>query len=363
MGVGLRMRRGTLGNSVVAGSKIVAHSFLTTGGMSLRIPALHGNSRRRFRLPYTCAYGVVLVAALALLVWHAPAQAAPENMAPAWPWWVWPIVLFALTTTLGVLAALAGIGGGVLFVPIVTGLLPFLHIDFVRGAGLMVALSGALAAGPTLLRQNLAFLPLAIPIALVTSFSAIFGAMIGLAMPAHVVQILLGGVILGMFALMLFSTPSAPSRPEKRDPIAAFLGLRGSYFDAERGEMVDWEPRRMALGLVLFSGVGVMAGMFGLGAGWANVPVLTMVMGVPLKIAVGTSYFLLAITDTSAAWVYMNRGALIPLIIIPSALGIMLGAKFGAKLLVRAQPRLIRLVVLGVLLLAGLRAITKGFGL
>ena len=92
-------------------------------------------------------------------------------------------------------------------------------------------------------------------------------------------------------------------------------------------------------------------------------PVLTMVMGVPLKIAVGTSYFLLAITDTSAAWIYMNRGALIPLIIVPSVLGIMLGAKLGAKLLVRVQPRVIRLVVLGVLLLAGARAILKGIGI
>ena len=44
-----------------------------------------------------------------------------------------------------------------------------------------------------------------------------------------------------------------------------------------------------------------MAGMFGLGAGWANVPVLNLLMGAPLKISVATSKFLLAITDTSAA--------------------------------------------------------------
>ena len=306
---------------------------------------------------------VLLTALLVYLGWQQTAQAATDTLPGGWPWWVWPIVLFSLTAVLGVLAALAGIGGGVLFVPIVTGLLPFLNIDFVRGAGLMVALSGALAAGPSLLRQNLAYLPLAIPIAVVTSFAAIFGAMIGLALPAHVVQLLLGMVILGMFLLMLFSTPAMPEQSGKRDPIAQLLGLRGQYFDSERGKTMEWEPRRMALGLLLFSGVGLMAGMFGLGAGWANVPVLTMVMGVPLKIAVGTSYFLLAITDTSAAWVYMNRGALIPLIIVPSALGIMLGARLGTRLLVLVQPRIIRIVVLGVLLLAGARALLKGFGI
>jgi uncharacterized membrane protein YfcA len=306
---------------------------------------------------------VVIATPLILLLLQTPAIAAAETLPGGWPWWVWPLVLLGLTTVLGVLAALAGIGGGVLFVPIVSGLLPFLNIDFIRGAGLMVALSGALAAGPSLLRNNLAFLPLAIPIAVITSFAAIFGALIGLALPAQLVQLLLGLVILGMFILMLFSKTTAPVQTGKRDPIAQLLGLRGQYYDPQQARTVDWEPRRMALGLLLFSGVGLMAGMFGLGAGWANVPVLTMVMGVPLKIAVGTSYFLLAITDTSAAWIYMNRGAFIPLIIVPSVLGIMLGAKLGARLLVRIQPDMIRRVVLIVLLLAGLRALLKGFGI
>ena len=51
---------------------------------------------------------------------------------------------------------MAGVGGGVLYVPLVSGFFPF-HIDFVRGVGLMVALAGALAAGaacpPPLMQQ------------------------------------------------------------------------------------------------------------------------------------------------------------------------------------------------------------------
>ena len=50
-----------------------------------------------------------------------------------------------------------------------------------------------------------------------------------------------------------------------------------------------------------------MAGMFWLGAGWANIPVLNLLMGAPLKISVATSKFLLSITDTSAAWIYLNK--------------------------------------------------------
>ncbi|MGH8725046.1 MAG: hypothetical protein ACREU1_09325, partial [Burkholderiales bacterium] len=65
--------------------------------------------------------------------------------AAAVPWWVWPLALFALTYLLGVVAVVAGIGGGVLFVPIVGSFFPF-HLDFVRGAGLVLALAGSIAS-------------------------------------------------------------------------------------------------------------------------------------------------------------------------------------------------------------------------
>ena len=109
--------------------------------------------------------------------------------------------------------------------------------------------------------------------------------------------------------------------------------------------------------------IGFLAGMFGLGAGWANVPVLNLVMGVPLKAAVATSHFLLSITDASAAWVYINKGAIMPIIVVPSVLGIMLGSFLGAKLFARVHPKSIRIIVLIMLTLAGLRSILKGCGL
>ena len=75
-----------------------------------------------------------------------------------------------------------------------------------------------------------------------------------------------------------------------------------------------------------------------------------------------TSKFLLSITDTSAAWIYMNRGCVIPLIAVPSIVGLMLGSLVGVKLRSRAKPRFIRFVVIGVLFFAGLKAIDKGLG-
>ena len=324
----------------------------------------HPILRRVFRraLPTTLIF--IFSAAVMLTGWEQTVHAAEELMAGYGPWWVLPLALLGLTLVLGVLAVLAGIGGSVLYVPLVSGFAPFLHIDFVRGAGLLVALSGALSAGPDLLRQQLVNLRLAIPISLVASCASIFGALVGLAMPQQMIQLALGFTILGMASLMVLAKPE--SRPEAGaavDPLAGWLNISGVTTDPVTGEEVTWHPKRLALGFVLFSGVGFMAGMFGLGAGWANVPVLNLAMGVPLKTAVATSYFLLAITDTTAAWVYINRGAVLPLIVVPSVVGIMIGARVGARLLVFLEPAVIRRIVIGVLLLASARSLLRGFGI
>src|ERR1700739_406153 len=87
-------------------------------------------------------------------------------------WWLWPLLLFLVCFALGIVAVPAGVGGGVLFVPIVAGFFPF-HLDFVRGAGLMIGLSSALAASPSLLRLGLANLRLALPLSLLVASSQI----------------------------------------------------------------------------------------------------------------------------------------------------------------------------------------------
>ena len=298
---------------------------------------------------------------LILLVSPAFAEVSAEVAVEGHAWWFWPIVLFVVTFIMGILAVLGGVGGGVLYVPIISGFFPF-HLDFVRGTGLLVALSGALAAGPGLLKMNLASLRLAIPVALIASTFAIIGAMIGLALPTNIVKICLGATILGICALMLTAKKSAFPDVPKADKLSSMLHIYGVYQEASTGEIVDWKVHRTPLGLALFVLIGVMAGMFGLGAGWANVPVLNLLMGAPLKISVATSKFLLSITDTSAAWIYMNKGCVIPMMVVPSLVGIMLGSFVGVRLLKIAKPTFIRWMVIGILAFAGIKALSKGLG-
>jgi len=304
---------------------------------------------------------------LSLMLFTSPVYAAAESAAAAggggdWPWWFWPLVLFVFCFVLGILAVLAGVGGGVLYVPLVSAFFPF-HLDFVRGAGLFVALAGALMAGPGLLRRGLASLRLALPVALIASTFAIIGAFIGLSLPTTIVQILLGATIIFIAVLLLLSKNVEYPVVTKQDAIGLALGMHGSYIEETTGKIYEYKTHRTWAGLLIFVLIGLVAGMFGLGAGWANIPVLNLMMGAPLKISVATSKFLLSITDTSAAWVYLNKGGIIPLIAIPSIVGLMLGSLVGVKILARAKPSAIRYIVIAVLLFAGVRALLKGLGI
>jgi len=277
-------------------------------------------------------------------------------------WWVMPLGLFVLTFAMGIVAVLAGVGGGVLFTPIVGSFFPF-NMDFVRAAGLLVALSGALAAGPGLLRKGMADLRLAIPVALIASSGAIVGALIGLALPDNIVQITLGVAILGIVVIMLMAKKSEYPEVKKADNLSTALRITGIYHETSTNQDVNWKIHRTPQGLLTFIFIGVMAGMFGLGAGWANVPVLNLMMGAPLKVSVATSKFLLSITDTSAAWIYINQGAVIPMIVVPSIVGIMLGSFIGVKLLAKTKPAAIKYIVIALLAFSGIRAMLKGFGI
>src|SRR5262245_32781639 len=240
-------------------------------------------------------------------------------------WWVWPVALFAITFLMGIVAVLAGVGGGVLFVPIVGAFFPF-HLDFVRAAGLMIALTSALSAAPSLLASGLASLRLAMPLALVGSVTSIVGALVGLALPADWIQIALGVIILAIALLMWRAGRSEHPDVRRPDALGAALGMQGVYHDPALGRDVAWQVHRTPAAFLVFGGIGLLAGMFGLGAGWANVPAFNLLMGVPLKLSVGTSGFLLSVVDTSAAWVYLNRGAVLPMIVVSSLVGVMLGA-------------------------------------
>lgn len=84
----------------------------------------------------------------------------------------------------------------------------------------------------------------------------------------------------------------------------------------------------LALGLA----AGVLSGLFGIGGGLVIVPALAVVFGFPIKTAVGTSLFALLLpTGLLGVIEYWRNGNLRPLAGLCIALGLFVGAYFGAR--------------------------------
>jgi uncharacterized protein len=86
-------------------------------------------------------------------------------------------------------------------------------------------------------------------------------------------------------------------------------------------------------------------------------------MAAPLKVAVGSSGLIISVINSSAAWVYIYRGALLPVLAVPSILGVMIGSRIGARLLAMTPATTVRRIVVAAMLLAGTRALLRGLGI
>jgi len=113
------------------------------------------------------------------------------------------------------------------------------------------------------------------------------------------------------------------------------------------GSVVRCGAGRTAWGLAAVFGVGLLSGVFGVGGGWALVPVFNLVMGLPLKVAVACSEVAIALGDAAAA-TCLSAG--FRLFGVDAGGGCAGGFSGGRGL--RRLARVVRLVVLGVLLFA-----------
>ncbi len=281
-------------------------------------------------------------------------------------WWFWPLFMFVFTLLIGIISPVSGVGGGVLFVPLSTIITPF-NIDFIRGAGLVMAVTSALSSAPYLIRKGLANIRIFAIIAPVMVITSVVGGWIGLwvtnAYPdgKYLIKVLLGAIILLVFFIMVSSkrVEFPEVREEDRDSLSKKLNIWGEYYEPDLDAIIEYTTKNTPVAIVTFAVIGFVAGMFGLGAGWANVPVLNMLMGVPIKVATATSMLIIT-ANAPAIGIYLTKGAILPLIVVPSILGITIGARIGAKVAEIIKPKFVRWLVLAILFIAGVLNIIKG---
>ena len=95
---------------------------------------------------------------LMFYVMSCPAIAsATETMvggAPLKPWWFWPVILFFFCLILGILAVMAGVGGGVLYVPLVSGFWSLLVVACLLGLANGIGTGIVMIIGADLSRRS-----------------------------------------------------------------------------------------------------------------------------------------------------------------------------------------------------------------
>jgi hypothetical protein len=85
-------------------------------------------------------------------------------------------------------------------------------------------------------------------------------------------------------------------------------------------------------------------------------------MRLPMKVSSATSNFMIGVTAAASAGIYFWRGDVVPLIAAPVALGVLVGATLGARLLVRFNNATVRLIFLPVVVVVSLEMLLRGLG-
>ncbi|MFC2047397.1 sulfite exporter TauE/SafE family protein [Chloroflexota bacterium] len=274
---------------------------------------------------------------------------------------------FILSFVIATVAVMAGIGGGLIFTPI---LLAFTPIDtlIVRATGLIVAMfSGLISTGP-FMRRGLANLKICLLCTSVISIGAFVGAQGAIFLADRmgeagdgIVRVALGIII---FLLVVYFIRGGENTewPEvtRVDRFTKWLKLSQPYYEQSLGKIVDYKVTRAGWTLVAMLGVGLLSGFFGLGGGWAAVPALNVIMGVPLKVAAACSGVLLGVGSCTGVWPYLLTGAIIPLFAAPWLVGQVLGGLAGSMLLIRVKAAFVRFILIGILFFSAFSLITKG---
>lgn len=271
------------------------------------------------------------------------------------------LAIFLVSAAAGTIGALAGVGGGILVIPILT--IGFgVDIRLAVGASIVSVIATSSGAATAYVRDRMTDMRVGMFLELATTSGAVSGALLAALVAPAFLYVLLGMVLLLSAATQIrrLGEETPPEGPPSH--LAARLRLASSYPDRKSGREVPYAARRVPLGFVLMWVAGVVSGLLGIGSGVLKVLALDGAMRLPMKVSSATSNFMIGVTAAASAGIYVSRGDVDARLAAPVALGVLAGAIVGARLLNRVSNRSVRLIFLPVLIAVGLETIGRGLG-
>ncbi len=270
------------------------------------------------------------------------------------------LVLFLVSIFAGVFGSIVGLGGGVVIIPVLT---LFLGVDihFAIGASIVAIIGTSSGAASTYVKDKVTNLRVGMFLELGSTSGAILGAAVAAYTNSTLLELIFGVILLfTLVPTLLKIGEDIPKSPELVG-LARRLALKGSYTEKD-GRVVQYNTTRPVAGLAGTWVAGVLSGLLGIGGGAFKVLSMDLAMKLPMKVSTTTSNFMIGVTAAASAGIYFERGDVNPLIVAPVALGILVGAAVGARLLLRSRNPTVRAAFAIVLAITAVEMILSSLG-
>jgi uncharacterized protein len=256
----------------------------------------------------------------------------------------------------GFLGSLTGLGGGVVIVPLLA--LAFgVDVRYAIGASLISVIATSSGAAAVYVKEGFSNIRVGMFLEIATTTGAIMGAFLAARVSTGAIAVVFGLVLLHSGWLSL------KARRERRgadrsDPLAVRLRMDGDY-PAPEGRRY-YHVHHVPMGFALMFIAGGLSGLLGIGSGAIKVLAMDQAMRVPFKVSTTTSNFMIGVTATASAGVYLNRGYIDPGLAMPVTLGVLAGALLGARELAGAKAMALRIVFSVVIIALAIEMIYNG---
>jgi uncharacterized protein len=273
-------------------------------------------------------------------------------------------VLALFSIAAGLVGALLGLGGGLFLVPV---MIVLFGIDAQTAivASLVSVIATSSGSAASYVHEGLSDLRVAMFLEVSTVVGSIAGALVSVTLLAGRSQILTLAFVpvVVVAAVLMFRQRSVDVRSDPpHDPWADRLGLRGRYFDSPSQTWVPYRVTSTKPGLVVAGFAGAVSGLLGIGGGIFYVPGMNVLMNIPVRVAGATSNFMIGVTATAGALVYLLFGHLAVGLAAPVVVGVLAGSLVGARLHRSVPAALLKRLFVPILALAALVMLLRGLG-
>ncbi|MHB8061864.1 MAG: sulfite exporter TauE/SafE family protein [Ruminiclostridium sp.] len=269
------------------------------------------------------------------------------------------IVIFIISILAGFLGSLLGLGGGIIIIPTLTLLLG-IDIKYAIGASIISVIATSSGSAIAYLKEKITNVRVGMFLEIATTIGALTGAFIaGLVNTKYLYLIF--GLLLLYSALNMFKKRKEELPKEfTPHPLANKLKLSGAYYDQALSKKVTYNVTGIYQGFGMMYVAGIISGLLGIGSGIFKVMAMDTFMKLPMKVSTATSNFMIGVTAAASAGIYLTRGYIDPKIAAPVALGVLIGATIGTKVMQRLKSATLRMIFIPVLLYVSIEMIIKG---